>query len=179
MSAVRSVPDDSRMAGKPSDRIAWAVGVLDVHPDDRILEVGCGHGVAVSLVCERLERGRITAIDRSPKMIDAAMKRNRAGAKQARFITAELEDADLGDELYDKIFAIDVAALHRPGKAIDVTRERLADGGSLYLFSQAPGWRERGDAERFGADLGTVLDRAGFTVADVRADAIRSGFVLP
>jgi cyclopropane fatty-acyl-phospholipid synthase-like methyltransferase len=54
------------VATKASDRIAWAVDVLDVAPGDRILEVGCGHGVAVSLICERLDSGRITALDCSP-----------------------------------------------------------------------------------------------------------------
>jgi Methyltransferase domain len=72
------------VAEKASDRIAWAVEILDVGPDDRILEVGCGHGVAVSLVCEHLDRGRITAVDRSPKMIEMARTRNRAwGAGRA------------------------------------------------------------------------------------------------
>jgi trans-aconitate methyltransferase len=58
------------MASKPSERFVWAVDTLALDPVDRVLEVGCGHGVAVSLVCERLTSGRITAIDRSNKMIE-------------------------------------------------------------------------------------------------------------
>lgn len=65
------------MAGKASERFVWAVDTLEVRPADRLLEVGCGHGVAVSLVCERLTTGTITAIDRSPKMIEMATRRNR------------------------------------------------------------------------------------------------------
>ncbi len=58
------------MASKPLERFVWAVDTLALDPADRVLEVGCGHGVAVSLVCERLTSGRITAIDRSKKMIE-------------------------------------------------------------------------------------------------------------
>src|SRR5215218_2696399 len=65
------------MAGKASERFVWAVDTLEVRPADRLLEVGCGHGVAVSLVCERLTTGTITAIDRSPKMIEMAKPRAR------------------------------------------------------------------------------------------------------
>jgi Methyltransferase domain len=65
------------MASKPSERFVWAVDTLALDPADRVLEVGCGHGVAVSLVCERLTSGRITAIDRSKKMIEMAARRNR------------------------------------------------------------------------------------------------------
>ncbi|MGH9223125.1 MAG: class I SAM-dependent methyltransferase [Acidimicrobiales bacterium] len=54
----------------------WAVELLDVAPDDRILEAGCGPGVATALVCERLTTGQITAIDRSAVAIDRAKARN-------------------------------------------------------------------------------------------------------
>jgi SAM-dependent methyltransferase len=160
---------------KPSDRLAWAVDVLDVAANDRILEAGCGHGVAVSLVCDRLERGRITAVDRSPKMIEMARKRNASCGDRARFVTAALEEADLGDEAYDKVFAVHFAALHRPGKALDVVRGRLVAGGGLYLFSQAPGWKGAEDAERFGAELGGVLEGAGFTVDETLVGEAESG----
>lgn len=165
------------MADKASDRVAWAVEVPDVAPDDRILEGGCGHGVAVSLICERLAGGRITAVDRSPKMIEIARKRNRACAERARFVTARIEEADLGDEAYDKVLAVHISALHRPGRALQVVRERLAPGGRLYLLSQAPGWKRSRDAERFGAELGGTLGRAGFSVEEDLVETLGNGFV--
>ena len=86
------------MASKPSERFVWAVDTLAPDPADRVLEVGCGHGVAVSLVCERLTSGRITAIDRSKKMIEMAARRNREHVAGGRAVlkTAALEKADFG-----------------------------------------------------------------------------------
>ena len=91
------------MASKPSERFVWAVDTLALEPADRVLEVGCGHGVAVSLVCERLTSGRITAIDRSQKMIEMAARRNREHVAAGRAVlkTAALEQADFDLELIE------------------------------------------------------------------------------
>jgi SAM-dependent methyltransferase len=104
-------------------------------------------------------------------MIATARKRNAAFADRARFITASLEEADLGNEVYDKVFAVHVAALHEPGKGLEIVRSRLTPGGCIYLFSQAPGWKHPRDAERFGSELGGTLERARFTVEDVLVEA--------
>jgi SAM-dependent methyltransferase len=110
-------------------------------------------------------------------MIEMAAKRNATCADKARFITASIEDADLGEEIYDKVFAIHVAALHTPGNALEAVGRHLAPGGLIYLFSQAPGWKKARDAERFAADLSEALETAHFTVEKTLVGDVRSGFV--
>lgn len=124
-----------------SDRLRSIVARLDVRPDDRVLEIGCGHGVAATLVCERLDGGSLTAVDRSPKMIAAAGRRNadhvRAG--KAEFIVATLEDLDLGDRRFDKVFAVRVGLFHRdPTRAHGLAERWLAPGGTVRAFFDAP-----------------------------------------
>ena len=126
-----------------SGRLESIVGQLDVRPDDRVLEIGCGHGVAATLVCGRLEGGYLTAVDRSAKMIQAATRRNAAHveAGRAEFLVASLEDLDLGDRRFDKIFAIRVGLFHRdPERARGLAERWLAPGGELLvIYDQPPG----------------------------------------
>ena len=165
----------SGMAGKASERFVWAVGTLKVRPRDRLLEVGCGHGVAVSLVCERLTTGTITAIDRSPKMIEMATRRNREHVDAGRAVleAVALEDADLGDRRFDKVFAFNVAPFWlQPEAALGAVREHLARDGAVYLF-----WDARHSAPERARDLGNELaDRlreGGFSVDRVLVEDLR------
>jgi ubiquinone/menaquinone biosynthesis C-methylase UbiE len=116
---------------------------LDVQPDDRILEIGCGHGVAATMVCERLgEGGRLTAIDRSRKMIDAAARRNAeyVEAGIAEFLVMTLENADLGERRFDKVFAVRVGLFHRePTRARALAERWLVPGGTLLAVFDEPG----------------------------------------
>lgn len=65
-------PTSYSMTSRVPERIAWAVDVLSAGPADRLFEIGCGTGVALELVCDRLGDGQITGIDRSAKAITAA-----------------------------------------------------------------------------------------------------------
>ncbi len=124
-----------------SERLRAIIDELDIRPGDRVLEIGCGHGVAATMVCERLDEGHLTAIDRSPKMIEAASRRNAAcvEAGKAEFLVASLEDADLGERRFDKVFAVRVGLFHRdPERAHALAERWLAPGGAVFAFFDAP-----------------------------------------
>jgi ubiquinone/menaquinone biosynthesis C-methylase UbiE len=125
-----------------SERLRSIVESLDIRPGDRVLEIGCGHGVAATLVCERLDGGFLTAVDRSPKMIEAAGRRNadHVAAGRAEFLVATLEDLDLGERRFDKAFAVRVGLFHRdPERARGLVEPWLAPGGQLQTFLDEPG----------------------------------------
>jgi hypothetical protein len=89
------------------------------------------------MVCELLEGGRLTAIDRSPKMIHAASRRNAAcvAAGKAEFLVRELEDLDLGGRRFDLVFAVRVGLFHRaPERARALVEPWLAPDGRVLAF---------------------------------------------
>jgi ubiquinone/menaquinone biosynthesis C-methylase UbiE len=125
-----------------SERLRKIVDGLDVSAGDRVLEIGCGHGVAASFVCERLRDGRLTAIDRSAKMIEAAERRNadHVAAGRAEFLVMELERLELGERRFDKVFAVRVGLFHRePERARALLDPWLVPGGSVTAVFDPPG----------------------------------------
>jgi|SRR5687767_732825 len=146
------------------DRIVWAVATLNFEPSDEVLEIGCGHGFAVPLVCEKLRRGTLTAIDRSPKMIAAARKRTRAlvATGKVEFETVALADADFGRRRFSKIFAVNINLFWiDPAAELPVVKRLLRPGGTLYLFYQPP---RAGQLKPIAAKLARNLAGGGLAV---------------
>lgn len=137
-----------------------AVSALALEGGESVLEIGCGHGVAVRLVLERLTTGTITALDRSEKMIEAV----RAGVDDTRLrARAEaLEDADFDGETFDAIFAVNLDFNLRLGTRWPaLLKALLRPGGRLVLAFDPPP-----DSSKGHAFAGKSLDRlaaAGFT----------------
>ena len=127
-------------------RLHAIVDALALQPDDDVLEIGCGHGVAATLVCERLAAGsgRLTAIDRSPKMVEAATRRNAAyvEAGQAEFLEQHLERVDLADRRFDVVFAVRVGLFHRdPQRARALVEPWFKPTTRLHAFFDPPARR--------------------------------------
>lgn len=156
------------MTPAASDRLTWAVDRLDVQPHDRVLEVGCGHGVAVSLMCARVRSGLVVGLDRSSAMIAAARRRNAAhvASGRARFVTAELRAADLEGQRFDKVLAVRFPPLlrGRPGPELAAIGHHLAEGGALYVTEQP---LDAARAHSVADAIASRLDEHGFVVRSV------------
>ncbi|MFI7604573.1 class I SAM-dependent methyltransferase [Micromonospora sp. NPDC049366] len=135
-------PEGAAQTAAVTQRQRWAVETMAVAPDDRVLEIGCGRGVAVSLVARRLTTGRIVAIDRSATMVRLAAERNASHVESGRaeIRQAGFESVDLPTRSFTKIFAVNVNLfwVGAAAEQIDRMRELLVPGGRLYVFGERP-----------------------------------------
>ena len=158
------------------ERLTRAVEALDVQPEDRILEIGCGRGVAAALICSCLRGGHLVAFDRSATAVAAAVARaaDCVAAGTAEFRTGALEDTDpatLGS--FDKVLAVNVNLFWvRPAPVeLGLVTELLRPHGRLHLVYEPPGpdrvvhLRQR---------LLTNLEQAGFTTETVSRPSLLS-----
>ncbi|XXZ61112.1 methyltransferase domain-containing protein [Sorangium sp. So ce341] len=120
---------------------------LPLRPGLRVLEIGCGPGVAARALVRRIGEGHVLAIDRSAKAIAQAMAGSAAelasGRLSFRHVAIEEFELEEGERPYDMAFAVRVGALDgRHPEAGRIARQRirsaLREGGRLYIDGGDP-----------------------------------------
>lgn len=122
-------------------RFHWAASLMNVEPDSRILEIGCGTGTLAATIAEKLDAGRITAIDKSPSMIAKAITRNQGYIDTGRvqLLQSDFEHYAGSEHIFDKIVAFNVRLFLRQAcDPLRKVRQLLARQGQFYLFYQFP-----------------------------------------
>ena len=150
------------MPGEPPERYRWAVDLLDVRLDDRLLEIGCGRGHAIGLVCDRLTSGRLTAIDRSEKMVDAARRANKRhiDSGKVEILHQDLLDSALPPASFNKIFLFNINAFWMdPVAELAEVKRLLKSDGEFFIFHQPPPGH---DSAEFAVEFTRNLSANGF-----------------
>ncbi|WP_315902746.1 class I SAM-dependent methyltransferase [Microbaculum marinisediminis] len=135
------------MNSRPSDRIANYVADLPLDPGLRVLEIGCGPGVAAREVARRIGDGKVVAIDRSAKAIGIATQSSateiEAGRLELRTVAIEHFALEDGEEPFDLAFAMRVGALdgrHPAAGKLAMVRLKAAlkPDGLLFIDDREP-----------------------------------------
>jgi predicted TPR repeat methyltransferase len=139
----------------------------DAAPPLRILDLGCGTGLAGEAFRDLSVCGRLDGIDLSPRMLDAARRRGIYDSLVEGELRAEMERP--GPD-YDLVIAADCFVyLGDLAPVFDAAFGRLTPGGFL-LFTV-----ERGEGDAFARDL---KRRYRHGEAYLRKEAERAGFEI-
>jgi SAM-dependent methyltransferase len=167
------------MASRSSNRRrnAWAVALLDVQRDDRVLEIGFGPGIAIHEMSRIAVEGHVCGLDHSARMLHQASRRNAAAIRAGRvdLRRGSVENLPVFDTPFDKILAVNTAMFwDRPVRRLEELRHLLRAGGRIAVAHQprGPGATDAKAAAK-GEEIAAMLTRAGFS--SVRMETMALG----
>jgi ubiquinone/menaquinone biosynthesis C-methylase UbiE len=165
------------MAHRTSNRRrnAWAVSLLDVRRDDRVLELGFGPGLAIRELSRIAAEGYVCGIDHSELMLRWARRRNADGLRRGvvDLRLGSVDELPAFDALFDKILAVNTMVFgSEPVARLAELRRLLRPGGLIAMAYQprGPGATDETSAAN-GREIAVALIRAGFT--EVRLETMR------
>ena len=141
-----------------------AIALLDVHPGDTVLDVGCGTGLSFEPLWRRVgAAGRIVGFDPSPDMLELARQRIRQhGWSGIAVLEAGAGDAPLQVQADAALFHFTHDVLRDPD-ALDHVLAHLKPGASVVAagLQWAPPWMLPSNAFVLGAALYSVTCMEG------------------
>jgi ubiquinone/menaquinone biosynthesis C-methylase UbiE len=117
----------------------WTVSLLDIQPEQRILEIGFGPGVSTQIAVERVPRVFVAGIDHSRTMVQAASQRNADAIRSGRM---ELREADVRslpypDHSFDRAFSLhSIYFWENPVDCLQEIKRVLKPSGLLAITIQ-------------------------------------------
>lgn len=162
-----------------------ALDALDLAADDRVLEVGFGHGRTLAAAARTVTKGHLAGVDPSDVMLGIARKRNAAAIRAGRMELKPGMSAHLpfADAAFTKALAVHTIYFwQRPERDLAEIHRVLAPGGRLVL-----GFRPSEDeafARNFPpeiyhirplAEIEQLISAAGFCDVSTTARAMGGG----
>jgi ubiquinone/menaquinone biosynthesis C-methylase UbiE len=147
-------------------RNAWILTLLDVKPDDRVLEIGCGPGAAIHDIATTVTRGFVAGVDPSEVMVRQATRRNAAYIREGRvaLYRASMSAIPCPDGRFDKVFGINSIQFSRALRSDLREARRILRPAGLAAFSVQPLWKGGTDAAavEIGGNLMDAMAECGF-----------------
>ena len=151
----------------------WGLKAAGIQLTDRVLDVGCGGGKAISRILEETRR-EVAGIDHSPEAVKTARSVNRAAVSSGRLriVESSVESLPFRDGFFDVVTAFETTYFWPELQAALTEIHRVLNrGGRLVIANEF--------ADR--ASAGAWADRLNMHVPDSEAlagAAYEAGFLM-
>lgn len=87
----------------------WTIELMNIQPDDFVLDIGCGGGMAIREIAKIATSGFVAGVDYSETMVRQALRHNAAavGAMRVAIKNGSISNLPFKDESFDKAYAIE------------------------------------------------------------------------
>jgi len=167
------------MASRTSnrERVHWTLGLLEIKPEDAVLEIGFGPGYSVEQ-CARLNpKGFIAGVDHSDVMVQQATRRKAKLVKEGRVSlkVGNASEVPPFDRLFDKVFTIN--SIHfwsEPVECLKGLRAKMKPGALIAVTLQPRSLQATKElTKKTGEDVAEMLRQAGFSQVRVETKPLK------
>jgi ubiquinone/menaquinone biosynthesis C-methylase UbiE len=146
-------------------RNQWTLSLLNIQPDEHILEVGFGPGAMIQELAAKAPQGEVAGVDMSPLMLKQASKRNADAIREGRvrLRTGSALELPFEDATFDK--ALSANSVHIWPDRLAGLKEMyrvLKPGGEIAIIVQPVWARTDDEVKAIGKDLVELLTKVGF-----------------
>src|SRR5260370_14907435 len=126
-----------RAEGMEEDHLPITLPVLDLMqlaPDDNILDVGCGAGWLERLLSERVPEGRVVGMDISDEMVRRARK-NYVALENTMFVIGGVDEIPWDANFFTRAISVESAYYWPdPVRGLRGIRRVSREGGSAWIL---------------------------------------------
>jgi len=166
------------MAKETADENDFALELLQLRPEDAVLEIGCGHGDTLAKAANHVSRGLLCGVDFSPVMNRVATRRHRRllADKRIEFCLGSSDKLPFPDQSFDKVLAVHTVYFWKaPLDHLTEARRVMKPGGLFALGfrpAEDPGFQATFPTEiyhiRPQAEIARLAIEAGFAAVELR-----------
>ena len=155
----------SVMAATNKEVNRWTIAQMEISPNERILEVGYGPGVALDTLLNVVTHGMVSGVDHSEVMENQARRRNKAAIREGRLNlqVGDVSSLPFEDDSFTKVLVVNAFEYwDDPIAALTEIRRVMAPSANIFIACHPRWFEENEEANAFADEIKAALGESNF-----------------